>query len=235
MAINAPLRSIATVNTYNFPENDKLHDPNEDNYLFENLTPREFMTQYFVPDPRNERDKTSQKTMIGKSSLSICKEVECIGKDDADDQNQNEVDFEDEHVEQSPRPSDEDVSYSRTSSKKRSTSCAAIIEGDSVSPVSVKNVVTESMTESKSDSNIKKLCRQDSHGSTTSINEKEMKKTEGDMFVLSPSSKTLEKVMEHDLKGAYKHYTVRVLLLHNYKFSIYFDRSKWVIFNTSFG
>ena len=38
-----------------------------------------------------------------------------------------------------------------------------------------------------------------------------MQETEEDVLVLSPSSKTLEKVMKYDLKG-YKDYTVRMLL-----------------------
>ncbi|KAI3820168.1 hypothetical protein L1987_14026 [Smallanthus sonchifolius] len=206
--VNAPLPPVAAVNTYSFPKNHKLRNPNEDHYVFDNITPHEFMNQYFGPDPTQEWDKTSQKARTRTNSVDSCKVVEeCIERDEANDvvdthdQNQNERDFGISHVNRSPHSSPEDVSNTKTPSLTRSTSCSGIIEGDasSSSPVSEKNVVAES----KSESDIKKLCRQDSQRSTASVNEKEIqhtdgdsfKHTDGDSFISSPSSKTHEKVM----------------------------------------
>ncbi|KAI7743901.1 hypothetical protein M8C21_029903 [Ambrosia artemisiifolia] len=198
--VNAPLPPIALVNTYSFPKNHKLHNPNEDHYVFDNITPREFMNQYFGPDPTQEWDKTSQKARERTDSIDSCNEVEeCIEKDEADDivddthdENQIEGDFGNSHADQSTRSAHEDVLETKAPSLTRSTSCSAVIEGDVLSsPVSEKSVVAES----KSESDIKSLCRQDSQGSTTSVNEKEMQHTDGDIFISSPSSNTQEKVM----------------------------------------
>ncbi|KAJ0587769.1 putative plus-end-directed kinesin ATPase [Helianthus annuus] len=203
--VNAPLPPTASVNTYSFPKNHKLRNPNEDHYVFDNITPREFMNQYFGPDPTQEWDKTSQKARERTNSIDSCKEVEvCIEKDEADDvddihdqdqnQNQNEGDFGNSRVDKSPRSALEDVSETKTPSITRSSSCSAVIEGDvlsSSSHVSEKNVVVES----KSESDIKKLCRQDSQRTITGVDEKEMQDTDGDIFISSPSSNTHEKVM----------------------------------------
>ncbi|KAI3733247.1 hypothetical protein L1987_64467 [Smallanthus sonchifolius] len=184
--VNAPLPPIAPVNTYSFPKYHKLLNPNEDHYVFDNITPHEFMNQYFGPDPTQEWDKTSQKARTRTDSVDSCKVVEeCIERDEANnvvdthDQNlnQNEGDFGISHVNQSPHSSPEDVSNTKTPSLTRSTSCSGIIEGDvsSSSPVSEKNVVAES----KSESDIKKLCQQDSQRSTASVDEKEIQHTDG--------------------------------------------------------
>ncbi|KAK1436519.1 hypothetical protein QVD17_02300 [Tagetes erecta] len=206
--VNAPLPPVPSVNTYSFPKNHKLRNPNEDHYVFDNITPHEFMNQYFGPDPTQEWDRTSQKASTRTDSIDSCKEIECIMKDEAGDaidthdQSQNEGDFGNSHVDQSPHSTRGDASSTKTPSLTRTTSCSAIIEGDvsPLPPVSEKNVVAES----KSESDIKKLCRQDSQSSTASVDEKETqhteqeketKHTEWDIFVSSPSSKTSEKVV----------------------------------------
>ncbi|KAK9053837.1 hypothetical protein SSX86_024912 [Deinandra increscens subsp. villosa] len=234
--VNAPLPPIASVNTYSFPKNHKLRNANEDHYVFDNITPREFMNQYFGPDSTQEWDNTSQKARTKTDSVDSCIEVEeCIEKDDAydvinthdqdknqnevdfgthvdqsprvlpkdassdvnnthdQDQNQNEDDFGNLHVDQSPQVLPKDASSTRTSNLTKSTSCSAIMKVD-VSPSSLvpeKNVVTES----KSESDLKKLCPQDSQRSTTNVEEKEIQHTDGDISVSSPSSKTREEVV----------------------------------------
>lgn len=215
---DAPLRSNASVNTYSFPQKRQLQILGEDQYFFDNITPRDFINQYFGPDPVQEvgkiSRKTSRKIRTRTNSVDSCTEVQCIEKDHADDdifdqndQKQDEGDYENKIVEQDPRSPVKEVSYSRTASVKRSTSCSAIIEGESGNDVCEESVMVESITESKSDSNIKNLCKQDSQNSRTIADEKEMQETEEDVLVLSPSSKTLEKVMKYDLKG-YKDYTI---------------------------
>lgn len=76
------------------------------------------------------------------------------------------------------------------------------------------NVVAESMVtkevegdasgrslQSKSESDIKSMCRQDS-------DEKDMKQSEGSVFIYSPT-RTLKEVMRDDLKEEYISYMVR--------------------------
>ncbi|KAI3807354.1 hypothetical protein L1987_23281 [Smallanthus sonchifolius] len=198
VAVNTPLLSAAAVNTYSFPKNHKLHNPNEDHYVFDNITPREFMNQYFGPDPTQDWEKTSQKPRGRTDSVDSFKDVEeSIEKEEADD---NEGNLGNSHVDKSPPPI-EDVTCSKPPTLTRSTSCSAIVEGDSSSSsVSEKNAVVES----KSESDIKELCRQDSQSSFQSVDEKETQQNDGGMLDLSPSSRTLEKVMEYDLRGRYK-------------------------------
>ncbi|KAK1427275.1 hypothetical protein QVD17_15958 [Tagetes erecta] len=214
--VNIPLPSTAGVNTYSFPKNHALRNPKEDHYVFDNITPREFMNQYFGPDSTPDWEKASQKTKARTDSADSFKEVEEGNENEKDEAGDNEGNLGNSHVYQSPRLSVEDVTRSsvedvpRSSAEDiprpksptltRSTSCSAIIEGDSsFSQVSENNVNV--VVESKSDSDIKKLCRQDS---ATSVDEKEMQQNDGGFFDLSPSSRTLEKVMEYDLRGKYK-------------------------------
>ncbi|KAK9073294.1 hypothetical protein SSX86_007618 [Deinandra increscens subsp. villosa] len=207
VAFNDSLPSTASVNTYSFPKNHKLRNPNEDHYVFDNITPREFMNQYFGPDSKAEWEKTSPKTKTRTSSLDSFKEVEeeSIVKDEVDDIH-NEGNLGNSHADQSPG------SLNLT----RSTSCSAIIDGDSTlcENVSEKNVIVES----KSDSDIKKLCRQDSHSSFKSVDEKEMQQNnDGGIFDLSPSSRTLEKVMEYDIRREAYH-MVKIFFSYDYQF-----------------
>ncbi|KAI3762790.1 hypothetical protein L1987_53231 [Smallanthus sonchifolius] len=198
-AVNIPLSSAA-VNTYSFPKNHKLHNPNEDHYVFDNITPREFMNQYFGPDPTQDWEKTSQKLRGRTHSVDSFKDVE--EGSEKDEAKANEGNLGNSHVDDhSTRVSIEDVTCSKPPTLTRSTSCSAIVEGDSSSsPVSEKNAVVES----KSESDIKELCRQDSQSSFQSADEKEMQQIDGGVLDLSPSSRTLEKVMEYDLRGRYK-------------------------------
>ncbi|KAF5818022.1 putative plus-end-directed kinesin ATPase [Helianthus annuus] len=198
VVVNAPLLPNASVNTYSFPKDHKLRNPNEDHYVFDNITPREFMNQYFGPDSTQEWEKPSQKNRRSIDSIDSFKEVEeVIEKDETDD---NEGKLGNSHVDQAP--SNENVTCLKPQTLTRSTSCSAIVDGDpSPSPKSEKNVVVES----KSDSDIKNLTQQDSKRSTMSADEKEMQqRTDGGIFDLSPSSRTLEKVMEYDLRGRFK-------------------------------
>nr|XP_043636649.1 kinesin-like protein KIN-7F [Erigeron canadensis] len=200
VAAEAPLPSTASVNTYSFPKNHKLHNPNEDHYSFDPITPRDFMNQYFGPDPTQEWEKSSKRTRTRSNSVDSSKEVELIEKDEADDDNDTDTgdhnqnvdnvnDVENKHEEQSPHLS---ASPSRSTSSKRSTSCSAIVEGN-LSEVAEENVIAES----KSDSDLRKLCQQDSQGSTKSVDEDEKQQSDGGMI------KTLEKVMKEDLRRAY--------------------------------
>ncbi|KAL8261267.1 hypothetical protein R6Q59_025316 [Mikania micrantha] len=204
VAVNPLLPSTASVNTYSFPKNHKLRNPNEDHYVFDNITPRDFMNQYFGPGPTHDWEKASQKQPRTRtSSVDSFKELEEVNeKDEAED---NEGNLGNSHVDdQIPCMLTEDVACLKTQNLTRSTSCSAVIEGDPSSyddPASEKNVVVES----KSDSDIKRLCRQDSQSSFKSVDEKEMQQDDGGIFDLSPSSRTLEKVMEYDIRrGAYR-------------------------------
>ncbi|KAI7747332.1 hypothetical protein M8C21_016615 [Ambrosia artemisiifolia] len=199
VVINPPLLPTATVNTYSFPKNHKLHNPKEDHYVFDNITPREFMNQYFGPGSTKEWDKTSQKNRSSTDSVDSFKEAEeVIEKDIADGYEGNAGNSQ---VDQSP--SNKDVTCLRPPTLTRSTSCSAIVDGDSSSsPVSEKKAIVES----KSDSDLKNLCRQDCKRSTMNADEKEMQQqqTDGRFLDLSPSSRTLEKVMEYHLSGMFK-------------------------------
>ncbi|XP_076901355.1 kinesin-like protein KIN-7F [Bidens hawaiensis] len=187
--VNAPLPPTAAVNTYSFPKNHKLHNPNEDHYVFDNITPLEFMNQYSGPDLTQDLDKTSRKEMT--DLVDSCKEVEVsIEKNETND-------IDNAH----DQPALEDVSETKTTSLTRSTSCSAVIEGDvstsTSPPICEKNVVVES----RSESDIKKLCRQDSQRSATRVDEKEMQHGEEDIIVLSPLSKTKHENVMVSIRG----------------------------------
>ncbi|KVH98445.1 Kinesin, motor domain-containing protein [Cynara cardunculus var. scolymus] len=220
IVVNNRLRSQLSLNTYSYPDKNELQIPDDDPYFFDNISPSEFMNQYFAPDPIQGMEETAQPMQSIKkdqiddtqdqgqnsnymesprssvtsvsysrkpiTSVSYSRKPSLKRTDDAHDQ--------DQYME-SPRSSvTEDVSYSRTTSLKRSTSCGTIIEGDSA--VSEKNVVVES----RSEGDIIRLCRQASQKSATSVDEDKMQQTEGDMFVYSPS-RTLQKVMNFDMRG----------------------------------
>ncbi|XP_076960313.1 kinesin-like protein KIN-7F [Bidens hawaiensis] len=194
LAINTPV-GPTSVNTYSFPKNHKLHNPNEDHYVFDNITPCEFMNQYFGPDTTHEWEKPSPKTRVSIDSVDSFKEVEEVITE-----KDTEGNLGNSHVEQSPQPPIEDETSLKASVLTRSTSCSAIVDSDtsSCSSVPEKNAVVES----KSDSDIKNLARQDSKSST--IDEKEMPPFDKVILDLSPSSRTLEKVMEYHLSGRFK-------------------------------
>ncbi|XP_071729240.1 kinesin-like protein KIN-7F [Rutidosis leptorrhynchoides] len=180
-----PPQAIGSVNTYAFPKNHKLHNPNEDHYSFDNITPREFMNQYFGPEP------TSQKTRTCTKLGETCNEGERTKNDEADD------DEDDSHNQNQDVDDAEDDQEGKSSpSFKKTTSCSAMVEG-------IANLVTENnvMVESKSDSDLKKLCRQDSQKSSMNVDEKEKQQTEKEKII-----KTLEKLMQEDIRGLYNNY-----------------------------
>lgn len=186
----------APITTYS---KDELNIPNDDQYYFDRISTNQFMDQYAVPELTNEQwEKASQRTRSNSSGSD--KELLCIDNDH----------------EQSSRSSASsssvvvDKTYSRTASLTRSTSCSAIVENDrEMTPE--YNVVSESMvnnkesegerrgTQSKSESDIQSLCRQESG------EENEMKQTDGGVFIYSPT-RTLREVMKDDLKGEYHNY-----------------------------
>ncbi|XP_024972013.1 kinesin-like protein KIN-7H [Cynara cardunculus var. scolymus] len=221
IVVNNRLRSQLSLNTYSYPDKNELQIPDDDPYFFDNISPSEFMNQYFAPDPIQGMEETAQPMQSIKkdqiddtqdqgqnsnymesprssvtsvsysrkpiTSVSYSRKPSLKRTDDAHDQ--------DQYME-SPRSSvTEDVSYSRTTSLKRSTSCGTIIEGDSA--VSEKNVVVES----RSEGDIIRLCRQASQKSATSVDEDKMQQTEGDMFVYSPS-RTLQKATPKAIEAA---------------------------------
>lgn len=224
------LRSQSSLSKYSYPEKDELQIPDDDPYFFDHISPKDFMDQYFAPDPIQGLEKTAQPNEATKknsndmespqasvASVSYSQNPSLKRTDDAHDQDQNSnmgspQSSTTEEVAYSRNPSlkrtdeahdsmelrkssvTEDVSDSRTTGLKRSTSCSVIIEGDS--SVSEKNAVVES----KSDGDIKGLCRQDSQDSATSGDDKEMHQSERDMFVYDPN-RTLQKVMNFDMKG----------------------------------
>ncbi|CAI9266908.1 unnamed protein product [Lactuca saligna] len=175
----------APITTYS---KDELNIPNEDSYFFDRISSSQFMDRY-LPDPSHEWEKSRS------NSSGSCKELECMENDQG------------EQSSRSSGSSAVDKTYSRTASLTRSTSCSAVIE--EMTPE--YNVVAESMVtkevegdasgrslQSKSESDIKSLCRQDS-------DEKDMKQTEGGVFIYSPT-RTLKEVMRDDLKGEYVNY-----------------------------
>ncbi|KAI3684923.1 hypothetical protein L6452_34152 [Arctium lappa] len=211
--VNNRLRSHASLDTYSYPDKNELQIPDDDPYFFDNISPSEFMDQYFAPDPIQGMENTAQtmesikKDQINETpdheqnssyiespsssvtSVSYSRSPSLKRTDDAHDQDQNS------NYMESPQSSvTENVSYTRTASLKRSTSCGAMIEGDS--SVFEKNVVAES----RSEGDIKRLCRQDSQHSATSRDEKEMQQAEGDVIVYNPT-RTLQKVMNFDMTG----------------------------------
>ncbi|KAL7617099.1 kinesin-like protein KIN-7G [Lactuca sativa] len=175
----------APITTYS---KDELNIPNEDSYFFDRISSSQFMDRY-LPDPSHEWEKSRS------NSSGSCKELECMEND------------QEEQSSRSSGSSVVDKTYSRTASLTRSTSCSAVIE--EMTPE--YNVVAESMVtkevegdasgrslQSKSESDIKSMCRQDS-------DEKDMKQSEGSVFIYSPT-RTLKEVMRDDLKGEYVNY-----------------------------
>lgn len=187
--VNVPLPPTAAVNTYSFPKNHKLHNPNEDHYVFDNITPLEFMNQYPGPDLTQDLDKTSRKEIT--DLVDSCKEVEVsIEKHETND-------IDNAH----DQPALEDVSETKSTSLTRSTSCSAVIEGDVSTSTSPPICENNFVVESRSESDIKKLCRQDSQRSATRVDEKEMQHGEEDIIVLSPLSKTKHENVMVSIRG----------------------------------
>ncbi|KAJ9560023.1 hypothetical protein OSB04_005183 [Centaurea solstitialis] len=186
------LRSQSSLGKYSYPEKDELQIPDEDPYFFDHISPKDFMDQYFSPDPIQGLEKTAQPIESIKKNSNDMESPQASVASVSYSRNPNEA-----HDSMESRKSSvtEDVSDSRTTGLKRSTSCSVIIEGDS--SVSEKNAVAES----KSDGDIKGLCRQDSQDSATSGDDKEMHQSERDMFVYDPN-RTLQKETPKAIQAA---------------------------------
>ncbi|KAI3736936.1 hypothetical protein L2E82_26925 [Cichorium intybus] len=185
----------APINTYS---KDELNIPTEDSCFFNRISTNQFMDRY-LPDPSQEWERASQRTR--SNSSDSCKDLQYIENDGG----QNV------YNDQCLGSSVMEKTYSRNVSMARSTSCSAVIRemAPEYKVVADESMVTEESegrnVQSKSDSDLQSLCRQDSRTSATSADEKEMKQTDRDIIIYSPT-RTLKEVMKDDLKGEYHQY-----------------------------